>query len=109
VTRTVSGEFRLAKQVHSSILRIPGADDRRVHTAAFLVIRKNEFPAILVEGGFLTNSAEARRIASPAYLDALPRESIKELWLIVAASQERQHPHDSERRFRRLAILFIIR
>jgi N-acetylmuramoyl-L-alanine amidase len=71
VTRTVSGEFRLAKQVHSSILRIPGADDRRVHTAAFLVIRKNEFPAILVEGGFLTNSAEARRIASPAYLDAL--------------------------------------
>jgi N-acetylmuramoyl-L-alanine amidase len=61
----------LAKKVHSSILRIPGAANRRVHTAAFYVIRKNAFPAILVEGGFLTNSAEARRIASPAYLDAL--------------------------------------
>ena len=61
----------LAKLVHSSILRIPGATDRRVHTAAFHVIRKNAFPAILVEGGFLTNSAEAKRIASPAYLDAL--------------------------------------
>jgi len=61
----------LAKLVHSSILRIPGAADRRVHTAAFHVIRKNAFPAILVEGGFLTNSAEAKRIASPAYLDAL--------------------------------------
>jgi N-acetylmuramoyl-L-alanine amidase len=61
----------LAKLVHSSILRIPGTADRRVHTAAFHVIRKNAFPAILVEGGFLTNSAEAKRIASPAYLDAL--------------------------------------
>ena len=61
----------LAKLVHSSILRIPGVADRKVHTAAFHVIRKNAFPAILVEGGFLTNSVEARRIASPAYLDAL--------------------------------------
>src|SRR5258705_4759252 len=49
----------LAKLVHSSILRIPGTADRRVHTAAFHVIRKDAFPAILVEGGFLTNSAEA--------------------------------------------------
>jgi N-acetylmuramoyl-L-alanine amidase len=61
----------LAKLVHSSVLQIPGVVDRRVHTAAFHVIRKNAFPAILVEGGFLTNIAEARRIASPAYLDAL--------------------------------------
>lgn len=61
----------LAKFVHSSILQIPGAYDRRVHTAPFHAIRKNAFPAILVEGGFLTNSAEARRIASPVYLDAL--------------------------------------
>jgi N-acetylmuramoyl-L-alanine amidase len=61
----------LAKLVHSSILQIQGVTDRRVHTAAFHVIRKNAYPAILVEGGFLTNSSEARRIASPQYLDAL--------------------------------------
>jgi len=61
----------LARDVHSSILLIPGVVDRRVHTAAFHVIRKNAYPAILVEGGFLTNPAEARRIASGAYLDAL--------------------------------------
>jgi N-acetylmuramoyl-L-alanine amidase len=35
------------------------------------VITKNAFPAILVEGGFLTNLAEARRIALAVYLDAL--------------------------------------
>jgi N-acetylmuramoyl-L-alanine amidase len=46
----------LAKVVHSSILQIPGAINRRVHTAPFHVIRKNAFPAILVEGGFLTNA-----------------------------------------------------
>jgi N-acetylmuramoyl-L-alanine amidase len=61
----------LAKLVHASILRIPGAYDRGIHTAAFHVIRRNTYPAILVEGGFLTNSAEARRIASPQYLNAL--------------------------------------
>ncbi len=61
----------LAKFVHASILQIPGVFDRRVHTAAFHVIRRNAYPAILVEGGFLTNSVEARRIASPQYLDAL--------------------------------------
>jgi len=33
----------LAKLVHSSILRIPGAADRRVHTAAFHVIAKMRF------------------------------------------------------------------
>jgi N-acetylmuramoyl-L-alanine amidase len=53
------------------ILGIPGEVDRRVHTAAFYVIRKNAYPATLVEGGFLTNPAEARRIMAAAYLDGL--------------------------------------
>jgi N-acetylmuramoyl-L-alanine amidase len=61
----------LAKFIHSSVLQIPGAYDRRVRTAPFHVIRKNLFPAILLEGGFLTNPTEARRIRSPAYLDVL--------------------------------------
>jgi N-acetylmuramoyl-L-alanine amidase len=61
----------LAKFVHASILQIPGVANRGVHIAAFHVIRTNAYPAILIEGGFLTNSVEARRIASPEYLDAL--------------------------------------
>jgi N-acetylmuramoyl-L-alanine amidase len=45
--------------------------DRRVKTAPYYVIRRNTNPAILIEGGFLSNPIESRRIASPNYRDAL--------------------------------------
>jgi N-acetylmuramoyl-L-alanine amidase len=55
------------------------------------VIRQNAFPAILVEGGFLTNPAEARRIASAAYLDALT-ESIYQGIVAYRGSEPRTAP-----------------
>ncbi|MBV8213512.1 MAG: N-acetylmuramoyl-L-alanine amidase [Verrucomicrobia bacterium] len=62
---------KLAAKVQQSILQLPGAFDRRVKTAPYYVIRYNTNPAILVEGGFLSNPVESRRIASPSYRDAL--------------------------------------
>jgi N-acetylmuramoyl-L-alanine amidase len=81
----------LAKLVHSHVLQNPGTADRRVHTAPFHVIRRNAFPAILVEGGFLTNRAEASRIASAAYLDALA-ESIYQGIVAYRGSEPRTAP-----------------
>jgi N-acetylmuramoyl-L-alanine amidase len=65
---------KLANSVQQSILQLPGVFDRRVKTAPYFVIRRNAYPAILVEGGFLSNPTESRRIASPVYRDALAQQ-----------------------------------
>jgi N-acetylmuramoyl-L-alanine amidase len=65
---------KLAAKVQQSILQLPGVSDRRVKTAPYYVIRYNSNPAILVEGGFLSNPVESRRIASPSYRDALAEQ-----------------------------------
>ena len=65
---------KLAAKVQQSILLLPGVFDRRVKTAPYYVIRNNTNPAILVEGGFLSNPIESRRIKSPGYRDALAEQ-----------------------------------
>jgi len=45
--------------------------DRGVKRARFEVLRLAPCPAALVEIGFLSNTAERKRLASPAYRDRL--------------------------------------
>lgn len=61
----------LAAKVQRSLARVTPTPDRGVKTANFRVLRKARYPAILVECGFLSNAAEARLAASPAYRAAL--------------------------------------
>ncbi|MCE9611180.1 MAG: N-acetylmuramoyl-L-alanine amidase [Chthoniobacter sp.] len=62
----------LASAVHRSVVRGTGSEDRRVRARGFYVIRNTRCPAILVEGGFLTNRSEGARIAgSGAYRQRL--------------------------------------
>jgi N-acetylmuramoyl-L-alanine amidase len=42
-------------------------NDRGVKTSNFVVLRKSKIPAILLETGFLTNSAESSRLADQVY------------------------------------------
>ena len=61
----------LAVRVHQALLKVCGVD-RGVRRARFLgVLRGQNRPAILVEGGYLSNPHEARRIADPAYREKL--------------------------------------
>jgi N-acetylmuramoyl-L-alanine amidase len=71
---TTAQSADLAQVIHSKILEIAGLDNRGIILAHFRVIRNNAHPAILVEGGYLSNRADADRIASPAFLDALARK-----------------------------------
>ncbi len=55
----------LAYQLQKSLLAsLPGAPDRGVRRARFIVLRLAEMPAALVEGGFMSNPSDARWIYS---------------------------------------------
>jgi N-acetylmuramoyl-L-alanine amidase len=64
----------LASMVHSEIIRLNPGDataDRGVKRARFVVIKQNVLPAILVEGGFVSNHFEAARVNRPDYRQSL--------------------------------------
>lgn len=68
--------MQLAWRLHHAILKINGETDRGLRHARFLtVLREQHRPAVLVEGGFLSNPAEARRIADPDYREQLAQSA----------------------------------
>ena len=70
ITRTPAVEDQsrlLARDVHAGTVRRTQETDRGVRSADFYVLGNTAMPAILVETGFLTNAAEARRLADPAF------------------------------------------
>lgn len=78
--------FQYAMRVHHSLLKISGARDHGVRRARFMtVLRGQNRPAILVEGGYLSNLREARRIEEPSY-----RQKLAEA--VAAALTEKPKP-----------------
>jgi N-acetylmuramoyl-L-alanine amidase len=64
--------LQFACAVHRALLQVNGNHDRGVRRARFPgVLRGQQRPAILVEGGYLSNRHEARMIAEPAYRQRL--------------------------------------
>ncbi len=58
----------LAEKVLDRIVTKTGTKSRGVKNANFAVIRETRMPAILVEGGFMTNEKELSRLRDPAHL-----------------------------------------
>jgi N-acetylmuramoyl-L-alanine amidase len=63
--------YHLASRVHASIVRKLRPENRGVKKGTFSVLRNTKCPAILVEGGFLTNANERERCLQPWYRQAL--------------------------------------
>jgi len=61
----------LSESIYHSLLGNIPQVDRGVKRARFAVIRLARVPAVLIEGGFVSSTTEARQIASPAYRQAL--------------------------------------
>jgi len=62
----------LARRVHRHLLGTTGATDRGIRRARFMdVLRGQNRPAVLIEGGFLSNPEESRAINTPAYRQRL--------------------------------------
>lgn len=62
-----SENMLLAYQMQKSILKAVPMEDRGVKRARFEVLRETKMPAVLIEGGFMSNSSEAKRIYDPAW------------------------------------------
>ncbi|WP_221031082.1 N-acetylmuramoyl-L-alanine amidase family protein [Actomonas aquatica] len=63
----------LGYQMHRSLQGQIGSVDRGLKRARFAVLRLAKCPAVLVESAYLTNDAEARRIASPEFRAEIAR------------------------------------
>jgi N-acetylmuramoyl-L-alanine amidase len=66
-----NASLALATCVHESLLGHIPEVDRGVKRARFVVLKMTHSPAILVEGGFLTNPGESRQIADAAWRQKL--------------------------------------
>jgi N-acetylmuramoyl-L-alanine amidase len=64
---------QLAKDVHRGMMSRVKVVDRGVKYARYYVIRNTTMPAILVEGGFVSNSNERSRMKTAWFRDAVAR------------------------------------
>jgi N-acetylmuramoyl-L-alanine amidase len=64
--------MQIAEQLQRSLLHATGLEDRGVNRARFIgVLRGQHRPSVLIEGGFLSNPREAKRIESPDFRQKL--------------------------------------
>ena len=69
--RRMNASKDLATEVLGQVLAMSKAKSRGVKAGNFSVIRETKMPAILIEGGFLTNAEELEKIKNPQYLKML--------------------------------------
>ncbi len=62
---------KLASYVLKGMLHATGAKNRGVKSANLAVTRETRMPAILIEGGFLTNPQEREQLRNTRYLDRI--------------------------------------
>lgn len=67
----------LAYQLQKALVQNLPVEDRGLRRARFAVLRTARMPAVLIEGGFLTDAAEQAKIADPKYRRQLAAAIVK--------------------------------
>jgi N-acetylmuramoyl-L-alanine amidase len=68
--RTIKSK-RLAQAILKNVLVKTKAKSRGVKQGNYAVIRETDMPAVLIEGGFVTNESELQKLKDPLYLKRL--------------------------------------
>lgn len=69
----VTSSKKLAKTVLQGVVKRTQAKSRGVKQGNFYVIRETKIPAVLLEGGFISNSQERSKLKKREYLDKIAR------------------------------------
>ncbi len=69
----------LATATHAALLSRLQVEDRGIKRARFVVIRDIKVPGVLIEGGFLSNATDSRRIATAAYRQQMAQSIVDAL------------------------------
>ena len=69
----------LAETIQQEFNALLGTDDRGVRQAPFAVLEGAQMPAVLVEVAFLSNPAEAKRLADPSFQDQVASTLVKSI------------------------------
>ena len=72
-TVTLNASAEVGGQVLRSLGRVGRRHKRRIEQAGFLVLKSPDIPSILIETGFLTNPADARRLSNPKHQKEVAR------------------------------------
>ena len=67
----------LAYELQKSLVSKLSAEDRGLRRARFAVLRTATMPAVLIEGGFLSDSVEQKKIADPKYRTRLAQAIVQ--------------------------------
>jgi N-acetylmuramoyl-L-alanine amidase len=68
-----SHNILLAYQVQKSMLKATDFEDRGIRRAGFMVLRHLSMPGILIEGGFMSNPSDAKKIYSAEHRRVMAR------------------------------------
>jgi N-acetylmuramoyl-L-alanine amidase len=69
--RGSSKSIPLRDAIHRQLIKRTGARNRFTRTAGFYVLRHTESAAVLVEGGFMSNPREAKKLATDEYRELI--------------------------------------
>jgi N-acetylmuramoyl-L-alanine amidase len=73
VNKTYQENHSLAHSIGEQLASIQGMKNRGIKEAWFVVLRGSPMPAVLIEGGFMSNPEEGNLIRTPAYQQTLAR------------------------------------
>ncbi|RYY73602.1 MAG: AMIN domain-containing protein [Gammaproteobacteria bacterium] len=77
MTATVNSSLQVGSHVLNAISGIAPLHAKHVEQAGFAVLKSPDVPSILVETGFISNTSESRKLASPAYREQMAEAIFK--------------------------------